>query len=63
LAIEERVGRRMVDWKEEGVNIEGRIVRGGILKEVGEAKREALGEIEEGRDILGRRVTKLKKVR
>jgi ATP-dependent RNA helicase DDX49/DBP8 len=53
----------MVDWKEEGVSIEGRVVRGGVLKEVGEAKREALGEIEEGRDVLGRRVRKLKKVR
>ncbi|KAL1964104.1 hypothetical protein VTN77DRAFT_7522 [Rasamsonia byssochlamydoides] len=63
LAIEKRVGRQMVQWEEEGVNIEGRIVRGGILKEVGEAKREAAGEIEEGRDVLGRRVNKLKKVR
>ena len=63
LAIETRVGRQMVEWEEEGVSIEGRIVRGGILKEVGEAKREALGEIEEGRDVLGRRVRKLKKVR
>lgn len=61
LAIEERVGRQMVDWREEGVSIEGRVVRGGVLKEVGEAKREAVGEIEEGRDVLGRRVTKLKK--
>ncbi|EEH39887.1 ATP-dependent RNA helicase DBP8 [Paracoccidioides lutzii Pb01] len=63
LAIEDRVGRKMEEWKEEGVSIEGRIVRGGILKEVGEAKREATGEIEEGRDVLGRRVRKLKKVR
>lgn len=63
LAIEDRVGRKMVEWKEEGVSIEGRVVRGGILKEVGEAKREAVGEVEEGRDVLGRRVRKLKKVR
>ncbi|KAL1985487.1 hypothetical protein VTN96DRAFT_7817 [Rasamsonia emersonii] len=63
LAIEKRVGRQMVKWEEEGVNIEGRIVRGGILKEVGEAKREAAGEIEEGRDVLGRKKNKLKKVR
>ncbi|KAL1955187.1 hypothetical protein VTO42DRAFT_8952 [Malbranchea cinnamomea] len=63
LSIEDRVGRKMVAWEEEGVSIEGRIVRGGILKEVGEAKREALGEIEEGRDVLGRRVRKLKKDR
>lgn len=63
LAIEERVGRQMVAWEEEGVSIEGRIVRNGILKEVGQAKREALGEIDEGRDVLGRRVRKLKKSR
>ncbi|KKZ63514.1 ATP-dependent RNA helicase DBP8 [[Emmonsia] crescens] len=63
LAIEDRVGRKMVEWKEDGVSIEGRVVRGGIIKEVGEAKREATGEIEEGRDVLGRRVRKLKKVR
>lgn len=63
LAIEKRVGRQMVKWEEEGVNIEGRIVRGGVLKEVGEAKREAAGEIEEGRDVLGRKRNKLKKVR
>ncbi|PGH18140.1 ATP-dependent RNA helicase DBP8 [Helicocarpus griseus UAMH5409] len=63
LAIEDRVGRKMVEWKEEGVSIEGRVVRGGVLKEVGEAKREATGEIEEGRDVLGRRVRKLKKIR
>ncbi|QKX56729.1 uncharacterized protein TRUGW13939_03835 [Talaromyces rugulosus] len=63
LAIEKRVGRQMVKWEEEGVSIEGRIVRGPMLKEVGEAKREATGEIEEGRDVLGRRVNKLKKVR
>ncbi|PGG96115.1 ATP-dependent RNA helicase DBP8 [Blastomyces parvus] len=63
LAIEDRVGRKMVEWKEEGVNIEGRVVRDGIIKEVGEAKREAMGEVEEGRDVLGRRVRKLKKIR
>ncbi|CRG85912.1 hypothetical protein PISL3812_02915 [Talaromyces islandicus] len=63
LAIEKRVGRQMVQWEEEGVSIEGRVVRGPTLKEVGEAKREATGEIEEGRDVLGRRVNKLKKVR
>ncbi|KAN0070531.1 P-loop containing nucleoside triphosphate hydrolase protein [Elaphomyces granulatus] len=63
LAIEQRVGRKMVKWEEEGVSIEGRIMKGGILKEVGEAKREATGEIEEGRDVLGRRVNRLKKNR
>ncbi|EEP82645.1 conserved hypothetical protein [Uncinocarpus reesii 1704] len=63
LAIEARVGRQMVVWEEEGVSIEGRIVRGNVLKEVGGAKREAVGEIEEGRDVLGRRMRKLKKAR
>ncbi|KAH8692702.1 putative ATP dependent RNA helicase [Talaromyces proteolyticus] len=63
LAIEKRVGRQMVQWEEEGVNVEGRVVKGTTLKEVGEAKREAAGEIEEGRDVLGRRVNKLKKIR
>ncbi|ODM19238.1 ATP-dependent RNA helicase dbp8 [Aspergillus cristatus] len=63
LAIEERVGRQMVEYAEEGVNVESRVVRTGVLKEVGVAKREAAGEIEEGRDVLGRKRNKLKKVR
>lgn len=63
LAIEERVGRRMDEWREEGVNVESRVVKAGVLKEVGGAKREALGEMEEGRDVLGRKRNKLKKVR
>ncbi|KAI9699621.1 MAG: putative RNA helicase [Bogoriella megaspora] len=54
LAIEERVGRKMVEWREEGVSVEGRVVREG-LKVVGEKKREALLAIEEGRDVKGRR--------
>ncbi|KAB8071507.1 P-loop containing nucleoside triphosphate hydrolase protein [Aspergillus leporis] len=62
LAIEERVGQKMEEWSEEGVSIEGRVVRTGVLKEVGEAKREATGEIEEGRDVLGRKRNKLKKM-
>lgn len=63
LAIEERVGRKMEEWAQEGVNIESRVVRTNVLKEVGSAKREAAGEIEEGRDVLGRKWNKLKKVR
>ncbi|PYH93273.1 dead box ATP-dependent rna helicase [Aspergillus ellipticus CBS 707.79] len=63
LAIEERVGRQMEEFSEEGVSVEGRVVRTGVLKEVGEARREASGEIDEGRDILGRKRNKLKKVR
>lgn len=63
LAIEERVGRQMTAWEEEGVNIESRVVKGTTLKEVGVAKRDAMGNIEEGRDVHGRKQNKLKKVR
>ncbi|KAK2743639.1 putative RNA helicase [Myotisia sp. PD_48] len=63
LAIEARAGRQMTAWEEEGVSLEGRIARTTVLKEVGSSKREAMGEIDEGRDVLGRRVRKLKKVR
>ncbi|KAJ5793034.1 ATP-dependent RNA helicase dbp8 [Penicillium pulvis] len=63
LAIEARVGRQMEEWAQEGVNIESRVVRTNVLKEVGSAKREAMGEIDEGRDVLGRKRNKLKKVR
>ncbi|KAJ5918489.1 ATP-dependent RNA helicase dbp8 [Penicillium verhagenii] len=62
-AIEARVGRQMEEWAQEGVNIESRVVRTNVLKEVGSAKREAMGEIDEGRDVLGRKRNKLKKVR
>lgn len=56
--VEERVGREMVKWKEEGVSLEGRVVKesGGVLKLVGEAKREARLRIEERRDVEGRRI-------
>ncbi|KAI1908324.1 putative RNA helicase [Ophidiomyces ophidiicola] len=63
LATEARVGRELAPWEEEGVSIESRVVKGGILREVSGAKRDALGEIDEGKDVLGRRVKKLKKVR
>ncbi|KAF2745259.1 ATP-dependent RNA helicase DBP8 [Sporormia fimetaria CBS 119925] len=53
-AIEERVGREMVEYEEEGVSVEGRVVR-EALKPVTEKKREALLQIEEGRDVLGKR--------
>lgn len=55
LTIEERVGRKMMEFEEEGVSIEGRVIRDG-LKVVGEKKREAVLEIEEGRDIKGKRI-------
>ena len=54
LAIETRVGQKMEEFKEEGVNIETRVVRDG-LKDVGESKRRALLDIEEGRDVKGHR--------
>ncbi|KAL2261910.1 hypothetical protein VTK26DRAFT_3034 [Humicola hyalothermophila] len=54
LAIEQRVGRQMVAWQEEGVNLETRVVR-DALKLVGEKKREALLEVEEHREVGGKR--------
>lgn len=54
LAIEGRVGAKMEAWEEEGVNIETRVVRDG-LKDVGERKRVAVLDIEEGRDVKGNR--------
>ena len=54
LAIEGRIGVKMEEWKEDGVNVETRVVRDG-LKDVGERKRIALLDIEEGRDVKGNR--------
>ncbi|KAL6891265.1 P-loop containing nucleoside triphosphate hydrolase protein [Trichoderma longibrachiatum] len=54
LAIEERVGRKMEAWQEEGVNLETRVIR-DALKVVSEKKREALLEMEEGREVGGKR--------
>jgi ATP-dependent RNA helicase DDX49/DBP8 len=54
LAIEQRVGRQMEAWQEEGVNLETRVVR-DALKLVGEKKREALLEVEEQREVGGKR--------
>ena len=54
LAIESRIGVKLEEWKEEGVNVETRVVRDG-LKEVGKIKRVALLDIEEGRDVRGNR--------
>ncbi|MCJ1284352.1 putative RNA helicase [Xylographa opegraphella] len=54
LAIEARVGKKMVEYDEEGVNIETRVVR-DALKEVGEKKRAVVIGIEEGRDVKGNR--------
>ena len=54
LAIERRIGTQMQEWEEHGVNIETRVVRDG-LKDVGEVKRRVELDVEEGRDVLGRR--------
>jgi len=53
--IEKRVGRQMEEYQEEeGVSLEGRVVR-EELKKVSEAKRTAALDIEEGRDEKGRK--------
>lgn len=57
-AIEERVGSQMVEYADEGVSIEGRVVR-DALGIVGEKKREALLRIEEGRDVKGKRMKRI----
>ncbi|KAL0932021.1 DEAD/DEAH box helicase [Colletotrichum truncatum] len=62
LAIENRVGRQMEAWKEEGVNIETRVLRDS-LKVVTEKKREALLEMEEGREVGGKRKRTKQKLR
>ena len=54
LAIEARIGVKMEAWEEEGVNIQTRVIRDG-LKDVGEKKRIAMLDIEEGRDVKGNR--------
>lgn len=54
LAVEARVGQKMVKWEEEGVNLETRVVRDS-LNIVGEKKREALLDIEEDREVGSKR--------
>jgi ATP-dependent RNA helicase DDX49/DBP8 len=61
-AIEERVGRPLVAWTEEGVNLETRVIR-DALKLVGEKKREALLEVEEQREVGGKRKRNKEKLR
>lgn len=60
-AIEARVGRQMKPWEEEGVNLETRVIR-EALKPVGEKKREAMLEIEEGREVGGKRKKGMRKL-
>jgi ATP-dependent RNA helicase DDX49/DBP8 len=62
LAIEKRVGRDLVPWEEEGVNLETRVIR-DALKVVSEKKREALLEIEEHREVGGKRKRGMQKLR
>lgn len=62
LAIEEYVGGKMIEWTEEDVNIESRVIRGRTLKDVAEAKMEALRGLEAGKDVNGWR-RKIKKDR
>ena len=54
LAIEQRIGVKMDEYKEEGVNVETRVIRDG-LKDVGENKRRVALDMEEGRDVKGKR--------
>ena len=61
LAIEEYVGGGpMAEWTEDGVNVETRVVRGRTLKDVAEARMEALRDVEGGKDVTGWR-RKIKK--
>lgn len=62
LAIEKHVGNQMVEWKQEGVNIETRVLKGRILKDVGEARMEATRDVEANKDVYGRRKKVLKTV-
>lgn len=60
-ALEARVGSKLEEWEEEGVNLETRVIR-EALKLVSEKKREALLEIEEGREVGGKRKRMMKKI-
>ncbi|CAK7198871.1 Putative RNA helicase [Sporothrix eucalyptigena] len=62
LSIEARVGRPLEAWAEEGVNLETRVTK-EALKLVGEKKREALLEIEENREVGGKRKRGMQKLR
>ena len=60
LGIEEYTSSKMEEWREEGVNVETRVVKGTTLKQVGEARVEAMREMEQGVDLKGRRRGKKK---
>ncbi|KAF2486634.1 ATP-dependent RNA helicase-like protein dbp8 [Neohortaea acidophila] len=61
-AIEARVGGEMAEYAEDRVSVEGRVVR-DALNLVGEKKREAMLNLEEGRDVKGKRVRGMKKMK
>jgi len=61
LAIEKHIGSQISEWKEENVNIETRVTRGRLLKDVGEARMEALRDMEGNKDVFGRRKKVLKR--
>ena len=61
LAIENRVGQKMASYEEEGINIEKRVIN-DALKSVSEKKREALLQIEDNRDVTGKRRTGMLKL-
>lgn len=61
LAIEKHIGSQMSEWKEEGVNVETRVTRGRLLKDVGEARMEAHRNVEENKDVFGWRKKVLKR--
>jgi ATP-dependent RNA helicase DDX49/DBP8 len=61
LAIEKYIGSQISEWKEEGVNVETRVTRGRLLKDVGEARMEALREMEGNKDVFGHRKKVLKR--
>lgn len=61
LAIEKHVSSQMSEWKEEGVNVETRVTRGRLLKDVGEARMTALRDLEGNKDVFGRRKKVLKR--
>lgn len=63
LAIEARVGRQLEPWTEEGVNLETRVIRSEALKLVSTKKREALLEIEENKEVGGKRKRGMQKLR
>jgi ATP-dependent RNA helicase DDX49/DBP8 len=62
LAIEKDVGNQMVEWKQDGVNVETRVLKGRVLKDIGEARMEATRDVEANKDVYGRRKKALKRV-